>query len=78
MLTGRVRCVYNNHGAVGTVADAVRYVTEQKLFSTRHAKIAHDQDIDCSLLSGVDDRQCRISINDDQGMTAVPATCPAK
>jgi hypothetical protein len=76
MLTGRVRGVYNNHGAVGTVTDAVRYVTEQKLFPTRHAKIADHQDIDCFLLSGADDRQCWISINDDQGMTAVPGDLP--
>ena len=76
MLTGRMRGVYNNHGAVGTVTDAVRYVTEQKLFSTRHAKIADHQDIDCLLLSGADDRQCRVSINDDQGMTAVPGDLP--
>jgi len=76
MLIGGVRGVYNNHGAVGTVTDAVRYVTEQKLFSTRHAKIADHQDIHRLLLSGADDRQCRISINDDQGMTAVPGDLP--
>ena len=52
MLTGRVGGVYNNHGAVGTVTDAIRYVAEQKLFSTRHAKIADHQYIDCLLLSG--------------------------
>ena len=65
-----------NPGAVGTVTDAIRYVTEQKLFSTRHAKIADHQYIDCLLLSGANDRQCRISINDDPGMTAVPGDLP--
>jgi hypothetical protein len=65
MLTGRVRGVYNNHGAVSTVTDAIRYVTEQKLFSTRHAKIA-DHCTSTASCSSMDDRQCRISINDGQ------------
>jgi hypothetical protein len=58
------------------VADAVRYVAEQKLLSTRHAKIADHQDIDGFLLDGTNDRQCRIGINDDQGMTALPGDLP--
>jgi hypothetical protein len=61
---------------VGAVTDAVRYITEQKFFSTRHAKIADHQYIDRLLLSGANDRQCRIGINDDQGMTVVPGDLP--
>lgn len=77
-LIGRVRSIYNNYSTVSIVTDAVRYVTEQKFFSTCHAKIANHQDIDCFLLSSMDDRQCWISINDDQGMATFSGNLPRK
>ena len=60
------------------MTDAVRYVAEQKFLSSRHAKIADHQDIDGFLLNGADDRQCRIGIKNDQGMTALPGDLLAK
>ena len=58
------------------MTNAVRYVAEQKLLSSRHAKIADHQDIDGLLLSGADDCQCGIGIKNDQGMTALPSDLP--
>ena len=58
------------------MTNAVRNVAEQKFLSSRHAKIADHQDIDGLLLNGADDRQCRIAINNNQGMTALPGDLP--
>jgi hypothetical protein len=58
------------------VTNTVRYVTEQKLLSSRHARIADYEDIDGLLLSSSDDHQCRIAIDGNEGMTALADDLP--
>lgn len=68
--------VHNDHGAARIVADAVRYVAEQEGLSPSHAGITHYQNIDGFTLSGTNDRQRGILVNNNESMPSLSGKLP--